>query len=376
MPRWLLYVACWSSAAATLRKVPLHGVENGAENEVLGLMVAEEWAAAPVVSLEQKSKIMLMGSSRAFLGSSSMSSYPAARWERIKYRKLHLLGHALKFSVDLSRVGCGCNAAVYLVAMNEPTYDTSAYCDIQGADAEPPYPVCFEADLLEGNSKAVQATVHSRLGRGGVGGACDQDGCHGNLGKLPSTAARYGAGSSRIDSRKPFEVTAAFPELPTAGGGSGGSGAPGATLDVMLSQGDAGGAGGHGAAMGVSGRGSVLSFGGAGADRAATRAEMLLDGRSAVAGDEDLRRTHAALSRGLVLVVSLCVRRRACVHACMRACVHACMPMPMPTPMCPHGVCVRRHATDAGGTRPISRGSTVAARRAMRAAASTTRRSP
>ena len=41
---------------------------------------------------------------------------------------------------DLSRVGCGCCAAIYLVAMRErqPSARRSGYCDIQGVGGHPP----------------------------------------------------------------------------------------------------------------------------------------------------------------------------------------------------------------------------------------------
>jgi hypothetical protein len=38
----------------------------------------------------------------------------------VAYRKFSLLDRALSFTIDLSAVGCGCNAAVYLVQMTEP----------------------------------------------------------------------------------------------------------------------------------------------------------------------------------------------------------------------------------------------------------------
>merc|ERR1719453_195161 len=51
-------------------------------------------------------------------------------WSDVQYKKLDLLGKTLSFGVDLSNVPCGCNAAVYLVAMTEPESDSSGYCDI------------------------------------------------------------------------------------------------------------------------------------------------------------------------------------------------------------------------------------------------------
>ena len=48
-------------------------------------------------------------------------------------------------------------------------------------------------DLIEGNAKAVQATLHTTKGRGADGRSCNQDGCFANVGK--DGATRYGPGA-------------------------------------------------------------------------------------------------------------------------------------------------------------------------------------
>ena len=52
---------------------------------------------------------------------------------QVSYQKLFLLGSILSFTVDLSGVGCDCNAAVYLVQMDTPGQDSANYCDIQAS---------------------------------------------------------------------------------------------------------------------------------------------------------------------------------------------------------------------------------------------------
>ena len=138
-------------------------------------------------------------------------------WEQVTYQKLFLLGSILTFTVDLSGVGCDCNAAVYLVQMDAPGQDSANYCDIQGGD----YPRCTEIDLLEGNTHAMATTLHTAEGTG-ADGTCNQDGCVHNLGKLaktPSgewTSELYGPEASlrhvypRINTRRPFGVRATF----------------------------------------------------------------------------------------------------------------------------------------------------------------------
>ena len=63
--------------------------------------------------------------------------------------------------VDLSGVQCGCNAAVYLAHMTQIGGKPN-YCDAWSE------PSCLEIDMLEGNAKALQATLD--------GGEYDADG--------------------------------------------------------------------------------------------------------------------------------------------------------------------------------------------------------
>ena len=87
----------------------------------------------------------------------AVNDFQARTWEEMRYTKLELLGRTLSWTTDLSNVGCGCNAALYLVAMPDGgSASGSGYCDDQmGASA------CVELDLQEGNNKAIQATLHT-----------------------------------------------------------------------------------------------------------------------------------------------------------------------------------------------------------------------
>jgi len=128
-------------------------------------------------------------------------------WDTIDFQKLDLRGKSLRWTTDVSKVGCACNAALYLVAMpSKGQGDNSGYCDIQGVGGE----YCLEIDLFEGNQKAMQATLHTQQGQV-VDGSCNQYGCAVNWGK--DDQRFYGAVSSAmIDSRQAFEMDAAFDE--------------------------------------------------------------------------------------------------------------------------------------------------------------------
>lgn len=194
----------------------------------------------------------------------------AHTWREVSYRHLMLLNRELSFDIDLSGVGCGCNAAVCaqplrrsntisavllatdvtvndprvylphadLVQMRDPHDSGSNYCDIQGYevdgdDVEP----CLEIDLLEGNRKAIQTTLHTRSGHGADGHGCNQDGCYANLGKMADESSRYGPGIGALgglDSLKPIHVSATFATVPLSEGLE--DAWNGARLDVTLSQ--------------------------------------------------------------------------------------------------------------------------------------------
>lgn len=217
----------------------------------------------------------MTGGSRLFLANDKEFAPSTVRsWKDISYRKLALLGQQLSFSVDMSKVGCGCNGAVYLVAMDEASsHIASGYCDIQGYDI-PDVAPCVELDLIEGNRKACQATQHTQQGRG-QNGRCNQDGCEGNWGRDGSTKL-FGPGSGNIDSNRPFRVTATFPRT-----------AAGAAYNVRVSQ---------GSDDPLSGM-LLLDANGA---------ANLPHGRPPVpVSEDDQRKTRIALEHGLVLVVSL-----------------------------------------------------------------------
>ena len=84
-------------------------------------MLLESWAAAwqtedSPSSQEHGKSIILHGNMRAYLARKPSSE----SWSGSTYDKLRLLGKTLTWTVDLSRVGCGCNAALYLVSMTQP----------------------------------------------------------------------------------------------------------------------------------------------------------------------------------------------------------------------------------------------------------------
>ena len=196
-----------------------------------GGFVAEKWGTNRVDTNGQ-GEITVQGNNRLY----ATTDIDMRDWHEVKYRRFPLVNRELEFTIDLSKVGCGCNAAIYLVAMAHPNADDpsnpAGYCDIQGYDDDRIQP-CVELDLLEGNAKAVQTTLHTAAGKGADGRSCNQDGCVANWGKTAATKSMYGPGSLRgIDSSQPFQVSATFRETHSWEGIH----TVGSLMDVTLSQ--------------------------------------------------------------------------------------------------------------------------------------------
>merc|ERR1712046_148292 len=70
----------------------------------------------------------------------------------------NLIGKTLSYHVDLSDVGCGCNAAFYFVTMPAGTRTkcNDYYCDANAVCGSN----CAELDIQEGNSHAWATTPH------------------------------------------------------------------------------------------------------------------------------------------------------------------------------------------------------------------------
>jgi len=149
----------------------------------------------------------IIGKQRIYL----MEDAWAHDWFDAKYHVFNLLGKTVSYTVDLSQVHCGVAACLYFVADRKPG-PNSNYCDIQ-----PDYGGCFEIDLMEANSAAYEASLHTELGTGkAFDGTCNMNGCAVNIGRYPftksgaSTGQLYGPGADVIDTKEPFQVEASI----------------------------------------------------------------------------------------------------------------------------------------------------------------------
>lgn len=122
------------------------------------------------------------------------------------YMAMPLLGKMLRYTIDLSGAGCGCNAALYLVSMRQNAQ--ASLCNDYYCDANRVCGVaCTEVDLQEANVFAWHSTLHSSTDGAGTGaglGGSSHD----------FDAQQYGPGSQCIDTTKPIDVAVTFPVDP------------------------------------------------------------------------------------------------------------------------------------------------------------------
>jgi len=133
---------------------------------------------------------------RFYLSSSCVSGFGPTVFTVAK-----LLGGSISFTVDISQIGCGLNAAFYLVGMPAASAGSNGdyYCDANAVGGTS----CSEMDLFEANRHAIQITPH-----GCSGGSCDGGGCAKNT---QSITNGFGPDSSHtINSLNPFTVTISF----------------------------------------------------------------------------------------------------------------------------------------------------------------------
>lgn len=124
------------------------------------------------------------------------------------YLALQLLGRRMRYSVDLSGVGCGCNAAMYLVSMKQNTDPCSGgdyYCDANVVCGV----ACAEIDIQEANMHAWHSTLHAASDKDGVAAGLGGGGWSWN-GPRDWSTTDYGQGGRCVDTNAPFDVSVSF----------------------------------------------------------------------------------------------------------------------------------------------------------------------
>jgi hypothetical protein len=133
----------------------------------------------------------------------------AGVYNHTQYLAFNLLGKKMKYTTDMSGLGCGCNAAFYLTSMHqnrEASECSDYYCDANNVCGQS----CAEIDIQEGNKFSWHTTLHAKTDHGGVGKGYGGGGANWN-GPRDWSSSTYGPGASCIDTMVPFQVEVAFP---------------------------------------------------------------------------------------------------------------------------------------------------------------------
>jgi len=135
-------------------------------------VVGPDWAADFVEMLPNGFR--LNGGGRVYLASKPVDDFsdPSMWWQT------PLLGTHFAYKLDLSNVGCKCNAAGYFIDMPGPAPGDGGdwYCDANFVNNQ----WCPEYDTLESNKYVIAGTLHTCDGSPGAWNNCDRGGCQVN----------------------------------------------------------------------------------------------------------------------------------------------------------------------------------------------------
>jgi len=183
-------------------KVELDGVETE-----LHVVAAVDGSQELFTTSGAELKMKWDGELRGFLASAEADDMPLGN-----YHNFTLFNKEVSYDIDLGKVGCSCNAALFFVSMPGFNKDGSVakggddklpwYCDATGIGGV----MCWEHDTIEGNQYTMAVTPHRcSAARGQYITECHQRGCQSNT-FLQDPKAFCPDASCTIDTRKPFRI--------------------------------------------------------------------------------------------------------------------------------------------------------------------------
>jgi len=136
-------------------------------------VVGPDWSAGNI-QMNGNSGFTLRGGGRIYLASKPDDGFgdPNLYWQT------PLNGKHFSYTLDLSNVGCHCNAAGYFIDMPGPGGGEGGdwYCDANFVGGQ----WCPEYDTLESNKHTIAGTLHTCNGSPGNWYDCDRGGCQNN----------------------------------------------------------------------------------------------------------------------------------------------------------------------------------------------------
>jgi len=160
-------------------------------------VVGPDWAAGNIQM--NSNGFTLNGGGRIYLASN-----PTDGWDPNMFWQTPLNGKHFSYTLDLSRVGCHCNAAGYFIDMPGPGGGDGGdyYCDANFVGGQ----WCPEYDTLEANKYTIAGTLHTCSGSPGNWWECDRGGCQNNAFYVDSNMI-CPEDRCTINTNKPFLVS-------------------------------------------------------------------------------------------------------------------------------------------------------------------------
>lgn len=162
--------------------------------------------AAPVDVPEDGWAIIPRLNSRAYLAENCTPGV----YKNSDYAALKLLGGSLRYTVDLSRAGCGCNAQLHLVPMHwshEESGCEDYFCAHGWSRCGA---TCADIGVQDSNKYAWSSQLHTHDDRGGA--SAGYGGGDTWVGRRSWSESQYGPGARCIDTTWPFDVEVSFLE--------------------------------------------------------------------------------------------------------------------------------------------------------------------
>jgi len=140
-------------------------------------VISPDWANVQV----DGNGFTLFGNSRMYF-----ASYATDGFDGNAYWQIPLNNKVFSYSVDVSNVGCHCNAAAYFIDMpgNNAGGGGDWYCDANFGNSI----WCPEYDTFEANKHTLAGTLHTCDGSNNNWSSCDRSGCQTNIFNLDSNA--------------------------------------------------------------------------------------------------------------------------------------------------------------------------------------------
>jgi len=161
-------------------------------------VVGPDWTG-DFITMNGADGFTLHGGGRIYLSTKPVDSMDADMYWQTPLMDMHFA-----YNVDLSNVGCHCNAAGYFIGMPGPNGGDGGdyYCDANFVGGQ----WCPEYDCLESNKYTIAGTLHTCTGSPGNWNECDRGGCQENAFRVDPNMF---CPESRctIDTTKPFLIS-------------------------------------------------------------------------------------------------------------------------------------------------------------------------